>query len=454
MPPFPAATTAIFNDDRSFLTGNTVSSIYKNLARRRRFVLIAPVQPHERQRMSMFDTFGRTAGVAGRKENTLRKLERLRRALRHEEPDRVPVSDFFWGGFTRRWRRELGLSADANPYYHYDLDWIVTVPNMDPWIRPFETLKEDAEEVVVKTGFGATMHKHFEFPMPEMRTWEIDTFAKLERCEFDDPRDRRRFFEAGDNQIAGVGDGFERHSPPWIETVKSLRPDFPVFGSMIEVSECLTRLIGQQNAMLWMGEEPRRMGAVINRIGAHYLECAKAEIEAGGGLLDGFVIWGDVAYKNGMFFSPHYWRAYFKPWVARMTEYAHANGLPVIYHGCGNVKAIFPDFMEMKIDAYNPLEAKAGMDCVELRRQYGHRIGFCGNSDIRAWESDDRDAIRREVLRKLNAARGGGYIFQSDHSVSSAVSGQTYDYIVKLVREFGNYPIRLPAEFEENLQAA
>lgn len=399
--------------------------------------------------MSMFDTFGKATDNSGRKENTLRKLERLNKALRHEEPDRVPISDFFWGGFTRRWRQELGLPDGANPYYHYDLDLIVTVPNMDPWIRPFETLKEDAEEVVVKTGFGAVMHKHFEFPMPEMRSWEMDTFEKLERCEFDDPRDGRRFFAAGDNQIAGVGDGFERNSPAWVDTVKSLRPDFPVFGSMIEVSECLTRLIGQQNAMLWMGEEPERMGAVINRIGAHYLECARAEMEAGKGLLDGLVIWGYVAYKKGMFFSPRYWREYYKPWVARMTEYAHANGLPVIYHGCGNCKTIFQDYVDMKIEGYNPLEAKAGMDVVELRRQYGHGMSFCGNSDVQIWESGDRDAIRREVLRKLNAAKGGGYVFMSDHSVSSAVSGRTYDYIVKLVREFGNYPIRLPAEFEE-----
>jgi hypothetical protein len=403
--------------------------------------------------MSMFDTFGKAADASGRKENTLRKLERLNKALHHEEPDRIPVSDFFWGGFTQRWRKELSLPDGANPYYHYDLDLIVTVPNMDPWIRPFETLKEDAEEVVVKTGFGAVMHKHFEFPMPEMRAWEMDTFEKLERCKFDDPRDRRRFLAAGDNQIVGVGDGFERNSPAWIDTVKSLRPDFPVFGSMIEVSECLTRLIGQQNAMLWMGEEPERMGAIINRIGAHYLECAKAEIEAGRGLLDGFVIWGDVAYKKGMFFSPRYWREYFKPWVARMTEYAHANGLPVIYHGCGNCKTIFQDYIDMKIDGYNPLEAKAGMDVVELRRQYGHGMGFCGNSNVQIWESGDRDTIRREVLRKLNAAKGGGYIFMSDHSVSSAVSGRTYDYIVKLVREFGNYPIRLPAEFEETVQS-
>ena len=198
--------------------------------------------------MSMFDTTGGRAADIGRKEKTLRKLDRMNCALRHQEPDCVPISDFFWGSFIERWRQDLGLPADANPYYYYDLDWIVTVPNMDPWIRPFETLSETPEEVVVKTGFGAIMHKHFEYPMPEMRAWETDTFEKLERAQFEDPRDRRRFFAAGDNQIAGVGDGFQRNSPAWIETLKSLRPDFPVYGSMIEVSECLTRLIGQGNA--------------------------------------------------------------------------------------------------------------------------------------------------------------------------------------------------------------
>ena len=405
--------------------------------------------------MSRFDTPGSVAGPAhaagaGRKENTLRKLDRLNRALRHEEPDRVPISDFFWGSFKERWRRELGLAADADPYYHYDLDWIVTVPNMDPWIRPFEMLKQDAEEVVVKTGFGAVMHKHFAHPMPEMTAWEVDGFEKLEQAAFDEPADARRFLAGGDNQIAGVGDGFQRHTPPWIETVKSLRPDFPVYGSIIEVSECLTRLLGQTHAMLWMAEYPARMGAVINRIGEFYLEMARAELAAGAGLLDGFVVWGDVAYKKSTFMSPAYWRQYFKPWVAQMVQAAHAAGLPVIYHGCGNVQAIFPDYIEIGVDAYNPLEVKAGLDVVALRRQYGHRIGFCGNSDVQVWESGDRDAIRREVLRKLNAAKGGGFIFQSDHSVSSSVSGHTYDYIVKLVREHGRYPIQL-GEFEELL---
>ena len=166
--------------------------------------------------MGMFDTTGKMTAKSERKPNTLKKLERMNRALRHEEPDRVPVSDFFWGSFTKRWREELGLAADANPYYHYDLDWIVTVPNMDPWIRPFETLKETPEEVVVRTGFEAILRKKFADPMPEFINFETDTIEKVEAFEFDDAWDDRRYFSGGDNQIGGVGDGYARNLPPWI----------------------------------------------------------------------------------------------------------------------------------------------------------------------------------------------------------------------------------------------
>jgi uroporphyrinogen decarboxylase len=395
--------------------------------------------------MGMFDITLQT-NTQGRSENTLAKLDRITKALTHQEPDRVPISDFFWGGFKERWRRELGLAPDADPYYHYDLDWIVTVPNMDPHIRSFETLSETAAEVVVKTGYGAIMRKKFDCPMPEFIGWDTDSIDKLEAFEFDGAFDRRRYFEAGDNQIAGVGDGFERNSPAWLDTVKGLHPDFPVFGSMAECSECLTRLIGQENAFLWMGLYPEKMGECINRIGQFYLDCTKAMIEAADGLLDGLVIWGDVAYRHGLFFSPAYWREYFKPWVKGIVELAHANGLLVIYHGCGNVQQIFDDYIEIGVDGYNPLEVKAGMDAVSLRETHSHGMAFVGGSDIQVWETGDQAAIRKDVLRLLSTGKGGGLIFQSDHSVSSSVSGQSYDTIVKLVREYGQYPLQLGEE--------
>lgn len=382
-----------------------------------------------------------------RTDNCYAKLERMNKALRHEEPDRVPISDFFWGTFIKRWRKDLNLPDSAEPYSYYDLDWIVTNPNMDPKIRPFETIRENEFEVVVKTGFGATMRKRFDFQMPEFISFDIDTIEKLQAFEFDDAYDRRRYFEAGDNQIAGVGDGFERNSPAWVETIKTLYPNFPVYGSIIECSECLTRLIGQENTLFWMGMYPDELGECINKIGQFYLDCTKAQIEAANGLLDGFVIWGDVAFKQTMLFDPEYWRKYFKPWVKAMIDECHKHKLPVIYHGCGNVSLIFEDFIGMGLDAYNPLEVKADMDAIKLKRIYKNKIGYCGNNDIQIWETGDRELIKREILKKLNVAKQGGYIFQSDHSVSSAVSGQTYDFIVNLVRQYGQYPLTL-GEFD------
>ena len=378
------------------------------------------------------------------------KVERMNAALRHREPDRVPIGEFYWGSFLERWRRELCLAVDTDPYAHYDLDWIVTMPNMDPHIRSFDVLSETPEEVVVRTGFEAVVRKRFDMPMPKCVSWDTDTLEKLEAFEFDAPNDPRRFHEAGDNHVAGVGDGYTRNSPPWHDTVLALRDDFAVYGSIIESSELLTRLIGQMNTLFWIGEHSERFGEQVLRAGEFCLRCCEAQLDAGAGLLDGMVIWGDVAFARNMFFPPEYWRAWYRPTVAAMIDLCHARGLQVIYHGCGNVKAILPDFIEMGLDAYNPLEAKAGLDVVDLRREYGHSMAFCGNSDVQVWEAGDEKAVRREVLRKLNAAKGGGYLFQSDHSASSGVSGKTYDNIIRFVREFGQYPLEL-GEYDEEI---
>ena len=378
-----------------------------------------------------------------RNTDCLAKLDRMNKALRHQEPDRVPISDFFWGSFLERWRAELGLPDDTDIYKHYDLDWIVTVPNMDPHIKQFEILEENDEEVIVRTGFEALIQKKFDHPMPAYLEFETDTIEKMRAFQFDDPRDDRRYFSGGDNQIAGVGDSFERDLPPWVDSVKSLHPDFPVYGSICEGHEMLWRIIGLKNVMLWIGLYPDEIGRFVERIIEFVVEMTKAQIKAADGLLDGMVIWGDVAYRKSLFFSPNYWRRYFKPGVKAIVEVCHERGLPVIYHGCGNVSDIFEDFIEIGVDAYNPLEAKAGLDVVDLRRKYGHRIAFCGNMDVMAWAQGSQEELKRIVLTKLNAARGGGYIFQSDHSVPSNVSGQNYEYVVKLVREYGKYPLQL-----------
>ena len=182
----------------------------------------------------------------------------------------------------------------------------------------------------------------------------------------------------------------------------------------------LWRIVGLQNVMLWIGLYPDEVERFVERLGEFALEITKAQIKAAGGLLDGMVVWGDVAYRKDLFFSPDCWRKYYKLVIKAIVDGCHTSGLPVIYHGCGNVRPIFGDFIDCGVDAYNPLEAKAGLDVVELRRV---------------------------VLTKLNAAKGGGFIFQSDHSVPGDISAQNYEYVINMVREHGRYPLRL-GEFD------
>jgi hypothetical protein len=382
-----------------------------------------------------------------RTANCLLKLDRMNKALRHQEPDRVPISDFFWGSFLKRWRTELGLASDADVYRYYDLDWQVAGPNMDPHIGPFEVLHDDEAEVTVRTGFGATIRKKFDQAMPAYLAFATDTIEKMEAFQFDDPFDDRRFFSSGDDQINGVGDGFSRNLAPFVERVAGVYEDFPVFGSVCEAHEMIWRIIGSENVMLWMGMYPDAIARFVERLHEFNLGILRGQIQAAGGRLAGVVIWGDVAYKKGMLFSPTFWRQHFKPGVKAMIDECHASGLPVIYHGCGNVNRIFEDFIEVGVDAYNPLEFKAGLDAVDLRRRFGHRIGFCGNMDVQLWAAGTQEELRAAVLTKLNAAKGGGFIFQSDHSVPGNVPGESYDYVVRLVREHGVYPLRL-GEFD------
>ena len=74
-------------------------------------------------------------------------------------------------------------------------------------------------------------------------------------------------------------------------------------------------------------------------------------------------------------------------------------------------------------------------------RYFGsHEFTVTGGGSL---ETNDREKVRAEVMRKLNAAKGGGYIFQSDHSIPNNVDPGTYDFVVKLVREHGRYPLNL-----------
>jgi uroporphyrinogen decarboxylase len=117
--------------------------------------------------------------------------------------------------------------------------------------------------------------------------------------------------------------------------------------------------------------------------------------------------------------------------------------IKLIYHGCGNATEIYEDIIECGLDSYHSLEVKAGVDVIDVKKKHKNRLSYIGNIDVRDVLTGSKEDIRKDVLRKLNAAKGGGYIPSSDHSVPDNVPVENYDYFIDLVREYGKYPLNL-----------
>jgi uroporphyrinogen decarboxylase len=80
------------------------------------------------------------------------------------------------------------------------------------------------------------------------------------------------------------------------------------------------------------------------------------------------------------------------------------------------------------------------MDLVKLKRDFGDKLAFIGGMDVRTLESNDLAQVDAELARKLPAAmKGGGYVLQVDHSVSSKVEYETYRHFVERGLEMGTY---------------
>jgi uroporphyrinogen decarboxylase len=146
----------------------------------------------------------------------------------------------------------------------------------------------------------------------------------------------------------------------------------------------------------------------------------------------------DMGYKKNQFFSLDMYRRLLKPFHRRAIEWAHAKGIRAHMHSCGDVNPFVPELIQMGLDALNPLEVKAGMDPIYLKKTYGEKLVLHGGVNAVLW--DQPDLIKAEMERVIPVLKeGGGYIFSSDHSVPSTVGLEDFRRIIELAKKLGSY---------------
>jgi len=141
----------------------------------------------------------------------------------------------------------------------------------------------------------------------------------------------------------------------------------------------------------------------------------------------------DMAYKNFSMISPRMVREYLLPVYRRWGDLLRKAGVAVYaVDSDGYIGELIPIWLEAGVNACDPIEAAAGNDLLEYRREFGESMAYRGGVDKRAIAKGGR-VIEGEIERLRPVIDGGGYIPSCDHGVPSDVSWDDYVYYTKLL---------------------
>ena len=389
------------------------------------------------------------------KGNMINSRDLIRDMFRGAPIERVGLTDSPWSdtlllwvqeGYPTRWvhkkigqqhwRKEDGQWEDVTeegdyeepvpPWQHFQYDMVGIGPWMDNMpLRDYEeTIQETEEWKITRNGAGASFkywkHKmgtpeHMDFRMKSRDVWERDYRSYLLhldplRIDTDELRGNR---EEADKSQAWTHYG---HMFIW-ELMRQSMGDFTLYESLLL--------------------DP----AWVHDFCQVYTDFYKMHFNfmfEKAGLPDGIWIYEDLGYKNGLFASPKVLKNLIFPYFHELVTFFHSKELPVILHSCGSQAAALDLIVEAGFDGLNPMERKAkDNDPFLFAERYGGKLVLIGGMDVRIFESNDKDLIKKEVTYYLDGMkkRGARLLFASDHSITPNVHYDTYRYVLDVYRD-------------------
>ncbi len=146
--------------------------------------------------------------------------------------------------------------------------------------------------------------------------------------------------------------------------------------------------------------------------------------------------------------SPALYRSLIKPRQQRTFDFFKARTDAKLYfHTDGAVYPLIPDFIELGVDALNPIQVSAaGMgDTRKLKAEFGDTLTFWGAIDThRVLPYGTPQAVREEVRGRIrDLGPGGGYVVCPVHNIQPEVPPENVVAMYDAAYEFGRYPLQV-----------
>jgi len=399
--------------------------------------------------------------------------ERVLCALRHEEPDRVPMdlgamrSTGIMAIAYHRVKKHLGLTGGETRVYDV----------IQQLAQPEQELLDYVEADVVDLGrvFLTEPEDWQDFTLPDGSPAKIPAWVKFK------PRDGGWVYEAADGTVIGrmppgvtyLSQGYwplaegewdlERlpeamekviwgalPTPPWHQplTDEHLTDIRARAKRLYETTDYAIMVAFGGNLLEWgqflcgMGNFlAKKVAALLDRLVELHLATLDRFLPAVRDYVQIIQMGDDLGSQTGAQISPKTYRELFKPRhreiYARIKE---KTDLAVFLHSCGSIEELLPDLIDIGVDIINPVQTSAArMDPAHLKREYGRDLVFWGGGCdtqvvLPTGTPGEIDAHVRERIETFGS--GGGFVWAQVHNILANVPPENVVAMWEAVKKY------------------
>lgn len=348
--------------------------------------------------------------------------ERVLTAFSHTEPDGVPV----WCGaspeFIAKAKRHLGIT-DTEPLLLRFGDDFRRVYACYAGPKEFGPDHGLSPGSTYRTPFGVE-REGFGYGMPTTHPLAEAALKQIHDFPWPDPK------WMGVSQI-------QTEALAWNRQFAILGGDWsPFWHDAID-------LLGMENLLLKMADEPELVEALLGHIVDYYVGVSCRVFDAAADAIDIFFIGNDFGSQMGPLIGERAFRRFIFPHLQRLARLGHDYRLKVMMHCCGSFAPLIPAMIEAGLDGLQALQPfTRGMEPAKLKAAFGDRLVFNGCIDSHHVLIDGTpDLVRRVTRETLDIMKpGGGYIVSASHDyILEETPVENVLAMFDTAREFGVY---------------
>jgi len=398
--------------------------------------------------------------------------ERFLSALKHQEPDRIPIdlNSTATTGIAaiayNALKRRMGLMDTETRVYDlyqqlaiveppvletFGVDFLPVLrapegfdpshPDWKPWVLPdgtpacvpegFSPVRDDRGDLLLYDNKGHVTHR-----MPEGGYYFDTVYYPLAEATSVTEIEAYQMPEISVDEMAWMASQ--------VKDLAKGNDKVLVLRSKARILEVGQNLRGWDRFMMDLLVEPKLADAILEKALQHHLANLEAMFTAVGQAIDVVMVADDLGGQNGPLLSPKLYRQKIKPYHQKMFEFIkRRTGLPIFLHCCGSIYPLISDLIEIGVDILNPVQFSAqDMDAARLKREFGQDLTFWGGGadTQQVLPNGSPEEVRQHVRQQIEIfAPQGGYVFNPVHNIQPNVPPENILAMYEAAQEFGRY---------------